>query len=239
MLGYSHATSGAVAWLAVGPVAAGLLGQQLGPTELAAGAVACAGAALIPDLDHPKATIAYTFGPVSHAVARGVALVAGGHRQMTHSLLFAVGFGLLCQAVAFAGTTPALILMFLFAAFAFRGMNIVPPKTKSSVKSIVVIAEAALLTYAMLQFMPGSWWWLGLAGFLGCVVHCLGDTCTPEGVPWAWPARWRGSVPIIAHTGNAMERVVVGPLFTVMLVVLIWVHFGQPIAKSLHLPGVG
>lgn len=233
MLGYSHATSGALGWLALAPATASLLGQPLGPQELAAGAVACAGAALIPDLDHPEATIAHVFGPVSHAVSKGVRLLAGGHRQATHSLVFAFGFGLLCQLVAFGGATSGMVLMFLLAAFALRGLNLVPPRTSRMFKGLVVLAEAVALTYLMGQFMPGTWWWLGLAGALGCIIHLVGDTLTPEGVPWFWPSRQRFSIPLIAHTGNVMEKAILGPLMSIALVALAWHSFAELVVGSI------
>lgn len=227
MLGYSHATSGALGWLALAPVVASSTGQVMGAPELVAGAVACAGAALIPDLDHPQATIAYTFGPVSHAVARFTALAAGGHRQATHSLLFAFGFGVVCQLVSLAGTVPVMVLMFLLSAFAFRGMNIVPPGTSRAAKGFVVLLEAAGFTYALTQFMPGTWWWLGIAGFMGCVIHCMGDSLTPERVPWLWPHRGRYGFGLIEHTGNWAEKSVIGPLLTLGMLWFAWVRFSD------------
>lgn len=230
MLGYSHATSGALVWLAAAPGISELLGNPLSPEELAVGAVACAGAALIPDLDHPSATIAYTFGPISHAASKFTALLAGGHRQGTHSLVFSVGFGILCYLVGISSqlwdtNVPAMVLMFLLSAFAFRGLNIVLPRTSRQMKGFVVIVQAAALTYAMTYFMPSEWWWLGLAGFLGAVTHLAGDTLTPEGVPWFYPNRWRLSIPIIARTGNIMERAILGPLMTAATVWLALVNF--------------
>lgn len=231
MLGYSHATSGALVWLAAAPAVSEALGHSLSPAELAVGTVACAGAALIPDLDHPSATIAYTFGPVSYGASKLTALLSGGHRQGTHSLLFSVGFGLFCYLVGIGSDLwdtnwPALILMFLLAAFAFRGLNLTLPRTSRRMKGTVVIAQAAAMTYAMTFFMPGEWWWLGLAGALGCITHLAGDTLTPEGVPWLYPNRWRLAIPIISHTGNILERVILGPLMTVGVALLAWSHFG-------------
>jgi membrane-bound metal-dependent hydrolase YbcI (DUF457 family) len=201
------------------------LNLGLRPQEIAVGAIATAGAALIPDLDHPSATIAYTFGPVSKAAAKLTALLAGGHRQGTHSLLFAGGFGLLCWLVGMSSdiwhtNTPAMIMMFLLSAFAFRGLNLVLPKTSSTFKGIVVIIQAMVLTWFMATYlMPTtshqSWWWLGIAGAMGCIAHLIGDTLTPEGVPWLYPSRIRISVPIVSHTGNVLERAIIGPLFVV------------------------
>lgn len=219
MLGYSHATSGAVAWLAAAQPIAHLLGTSLTPQEMAAGTIACAGAALIPDLDHPSATIAYTFGPISYGAAKLTSLLSGGHRNGTHSLLFAGGFGFLCYLVGmstewFSSAWPGMIMMFCLAAFAFRGMNLVLPRTSRAMKGSVVIAQAAAVTWLMSQFMPETWWWLGLAGALGCITHLVGDTLTPEGVPWFYPKRTRFSLPIISHTGNVLEKAVFGPLLT-------------------------
>lgn len=236
MLGFSHATSGALGWLVAAPAISTALAQAsivpapLSPQEIAIGAVACAGAALMPDLDHPQATIAYTFGPVSHGVSKFTALVAGGHRQGTHSLLFSAGFGLVCLIAGMSSDwlqNPAfgMIMLFLLAAFAFRGMGIVPPRVGGGFKSIVIILEAAAFTYVVYNFMPTTWWWLGLAGFMGSVIHLIGDSLTPEGVPWFYPARWRFAIPIISHTGNFLERFVIGPLMVVGIGWMIWVIY--------------
>lgn len=230
MLGYSHAMSGAVAWLAVAPVATEALGMApLNEYELIAGTIATAGAALIPDLDHPQATIAHTFGFISKSISKVTALLAGGHRQGTHSLLFVGGFALFAYFVGLGlnlvdSTLPPLIMMFLLAAFAFRGLNIVPPKTSSSFKGTLVLIEAAVLVallHLLNQNSTLSWDWLWLAAGLGAFVHLLGDAITPEGVPFFYPIRSRFSVPIIAQTGNIMERVIISPILTFTLIYLV------------------
>lgn len=235
MLGFSHATSGALGWFVAAPVVSNAIGMPLTPQELGIGAVVCAGAALIPDLDHPQATIAWTFGPISRAAAKLTALLAGGHRQGTHSLLFALGFGAFCYLVGTSSiwwhtTTPAMVLLFMLAAFAFRGLNIVPPRVSGTFKGLVVLLEALALTLAINFFMPqngiNSWWWMGLAGAMGAVIHLIGDTLTPEGVPWFYPARWRASIPIISHTGNVMERAIIAPLMMIGVVYELWIHYG-------------
>ena len=236
MLGFSHASSGALGWLVAAPAVstvlaqAGIVSAPLSPQEIAIGAVACAGSALMPDLDHPQATIAYTFGPVSHGVSKLTALLAGGHRQGTHSLLFSAGFGIVCLLAGMSSDwlhnpTLGMIMLFMLAAFAFRGMSLVPPRVSGMFKGIVVIAEAAIFTWVVHYFMPNTWWWLGLAGFMGSVIHLIGDSLTPEGVPWFYPARWRFAIPIISHTGNFVERLVVGPLMIVGIVWMIWVIY--------------
>jgi hypothetical protein len=60
MMGRSHALSGAAAFVAAAPLLDWV--TNIGPLELAAGAVVTAGASMLPDLDHPSSTIARTFG---------------------------------------------------------------------------------------------------------------------------------------------------------------------------------
>lgn len=104
MQGYSHALTGAAAWLALTSSSGVALGwyDQSVPVALT-GAVVCAGAALLPDLDHPEGTIAWSLPPVkagdltlvpspTRLLCKGVAAVSGGHRHGTHSLLGVVAF---------------------------------------------------------------------------------------------------------------------------------------------------
>lgn len=236
MLGYSHAVSGAVGWLVIAPPVSHMLNAPLNIGALAAGTLACAGAALIPDLDHPQATIAYTFGPISHGVAKMTRVIFGGHRMGTHSLLFALGLGAVCQILVAPGWLwPAWIIMFLLSAFAIRGLNLVPPHASGFIKSTVILIEAGLLTYGLSRLPTFGWQWLGSAVFLGCILHCIGDSLTPERVPWLWPKRSRYGVPIIAHTGNFTETKIITPIMLVALILLLWLELIQP-ATNWHLP---
>ena len=212
MMGTSHATSGAFGWVLIGPLVAGMMASPLEGKEIVAGALACAGAALLPDLDHPKATVSSALGPVTQMLARGVNLVAGGHRQGTHSLLFAALMGLATQALVMWSETAAVVIMWFLAALALRSLHLVPPKTSHNVKGLVIAAEATLIVWSMTRFMPGEWWWLGAAVGLGCFLHLFGDCLTPEGVPFLWPLKWRGSIPLIPHTGSFIETGIITPL---------------------------
>lgn len=212
MMGTSHATSGAFGWMLAGPAVAGFIASPLGGKEIAAGLVVCAGAALLPDLDHPQATIARTLGPVTHLMARGVSLLAGGHRQATHSLLFCVAAGVGTLALVKWSPIAAVVIMWFMAALALRALHIVLPGVSDGLKGLVIAGEAALITWVAAEFIPGEWWWLGLAVGLGCLLHLAGDCLTPEGVPFLWPLRWRGSIPLIPRTGSFMETGIVTPL---------------------------
>lgn len=225
MMGTSHATSGALGWLLIAPAVAVIVAAPMEGKELVAGMLACAGAALLPDLDHPKSTIAYTLGPVTHALAKGVNLLAGGHRQGTHSLLFCLAMGLATQVLVLWSQTAAIIIMWCMAALALRSLGLVPPKTSHNVKGFVIAIEATIILWLMVKYMPGEWWWLGLAVGLGSLLHLFGDCLTPEGVPFFWPARWRGSIPIISRTGNFLEVAILTPLMAIGVIVLLYRHF--------------
>src|SRR3954471_2883080 len=87
MMGHTHALAGATTWLAAVPLLAEH-GMRMTPAEVVAGSVVCAGAGMLPDLDHHDGSIANAFGPVTRILCRGVAAVSGGHRHATHSLAF-------------------------------------------------------------------------------------------------------------------------------------------------------
>ncbi|MDX6739172.1 metal-dependent hydrolase [Actinocorallia sp. A-T 12471] len=93
MMGRTHALSGAALFTA------GAIPLDLPPDQILVGAVACAGAAVLPDIDHHGSHIARCFGPITRAFAWFVGKVAGGHRNGTHS---ALGVGLVAALVFFS-----------------------------------------------------------------------------------------------------------------------------------------
>lgn len=95
MMGRTHALTGAMAFGLAAPVLGAFAGLTAG--ELLLGTAVCAGAAVLPDIDHPGAGISRTFGPVTRGFARLVAWASGGHRRGTHSLTGAGVFTLLAS----------------------------------------------------------------------------------------------------------------------------------------------
>ena len=140
MMGHSHALTGAVAWLGLAPVLAGLpllnessrfietgiMAGALKPPELIAGALVCAGAAMLPDLDHPSATIAQTFGPLTWGLSKAVNWLAGGHRAATHSLLFAIGAGVGAHFLANGYPIGRHIMVVLLIGLSLRAIGVCP-----------------------------------------------------------------------------------------------------------------
>lgn len=218
MRGRSHVILGALGWLAAAPTAAAGLGVPMEPAALAVSTVACAGAALLPDLDHPDGTIAQSLGPVSRGVAAVLCRAFGGHRQASHGLLFA--------GVAAAGTQlgqslvgrPAMVgLLFALAAFAVRSVK--PPRGRARLSGVVLVAAAAGgVTAASVAALPGVWPWMPYAVGVGCLLHLVGDALTDAGVPLFWPFRTRVSVPLLAFPGDGDEKLLV----TAMTGALAW-----------------
>lgn len=138
MMGPGHAVSGAAAGLYAATLARDLGLLDIGPAATLTGAALCAGAALLPDLDHPNATVAKAFGPASVALARGTNAVSaavygltktgvdedrdGGHRGLTHTTVFAVVLGGLVAVLAdvLPGSVP--VLLFVLLVLALRGL---------------------------------------------------------------------------------------------------------------------
>lgn len=75
MMGYSHTVSAAAGWLAL--VETGVVQVPDTPTLIVT-TLACAGAGMLPDIDHHNGSIANSIPPISRWVARIVGQSAAG-----------------------------------------------------------------------------------------------------------------------------------------------------------------
>ncbi|GGP83842.1 metal-dependent hydrolase [Streptosporangium pseudovulgare] len=241
MMGHTHALTGAVAWLGVAPtlaalplltessrfVDAGVMVNALTPAEFIAGTLVCAGAAMLPDLDHPSATIAQTFGPVTWVLSKAVAWLSGGHRNATHSLVFAVAVGFGAHYLANTYPIGRDILVALLIGLAIRAVGIGVPGNKAA-SAMVDIGLTAGLFIVFRSYHVG-YAWLGLAVGIGSLIHVVGDCCTEKGCPVLWPIRARWVLPwkIGIKTGRAFEQKFLAPLLSVIVVGLLCMRFVQ------------
>lgn len=138
MMGPGHACSGAAVGLYAATLARDLGLLDIGPAATMTGAALCAGAALLPDLDHPNATVAKAFGPASVALARVTNETSsavywltktdvdedrdGGHRGLTHTGAFAVVLGGLVAVLADLLPQAVPVLLFILLTLALRGL---------------------------------------------------------------------------------------------------------------------
>jgi membrane-bound metal-dependent hydrolase YbcI (DUF457 family) len=227
MMGQTHATSGALAFLAASfPVSHYV--HHLTPLTAAVGTIVAAGAGLLPDLDHPQATPARAFGPISQAASHFVHNVSGGHRKGTHSK-----WGLLACAVLAAGAYLSLWTL-AFVIWACMGLGVralwKKPKNRPNgrldygdVAGLVHAGVAGYIAYRLthsgldLSVIP-------FAVTLGYAVHLFGDSLTESGIPWNWPNLKRYRLASI-DTGKAVERWVVVPgLYAGIAAVIVFTH---------------
>lgn len=222
MMGRSHSLSGTTAWSAAVALAPPVVHARLGTPVLLAGLLATAGAALLPDLDHPGGTIANTLGPVSRSATRIVHRLSGGHRQATHSLAFAAGtFCATAAATRYGHQAAALAVLFLLYAFAFRALRM--PRR-------IVIAAAAAATVGGGFALHGDYGWLPYSVLAGVLAHLAGDCLTKQGCPLLWPLRLNYRIPVIQRTGNAVENWAFAPAFAFGTAALLAPH----VWTSLH-----
>lgn len=223
MMGHSHAVSGAMLYAASAPFLPPLLlHTTLQPEDILMGTVLCAGAALLPDLDHHDGSIANFLGPVSKVLCRFVAWISGGHRHATHSLLFVALTGAGTWAgVTYLGRYFTLSVTFFLLALAIRALRLCPPSNGPEAW-ITVIGLAALGTFGMNTWMPNSPGWLPYAVALGTLAHLLGDCLTKKGAPLLWPHKERYEIVLIKRSGNSVETKVLVPIMSVATFVLLW-----------------
>lgn len=231
MMGTSHAISGAAAWTALTatqPWGAGLL-LELSGWRLGAGALLAAGAALLPDLDHPSATAARALPPITQHAARLVSSISGGHRHGTHSIIGLAVAVSTCWAIGhieIAGPTgplavgPAAVALIL-AALAVTALKLARTRLVAWALALVFAVGVALLA-------PADPTWLAISVGTGYLAHIVGDALTTGGVPITWPLVARPSrllvrftpltrmwkpngyfaLPVLGDTGSAREGVV-------------------------------
>ncbi|GAA0912465.1 hypothetical protein GCM10009560_03210 [Nonomuraea longicatena] len=232
--------TGAIAWLGLAPglaaiplfnessryIDTGIMATALTPVELIAGAIVCAGAAMLPDLDHPSATIAQTFGPVTWGLSKAVNWLAGGHRGMTHSLAFALAAGIGVHLLADAYPIARDIVVVLLVGLALRAIGIGIPGKKLGSAMVNIGLTAGL--FVVFQSMGVGYAWLGLAVGVGSFVHVLGDCMTEKGCPVLWPLRARFLLPwkMGIKTGQKFEQKILAPVLSVAIIGLLFWRLG-------------
>jgi membrane-bound metal-dependent hydrolase YbcI (DUF457 family) len=199
VMGPTHAMSGAALGLGI----AALLPSQWGGPTTAAGAFifagVTAGAALLPDLDSPQATIARSFGPLTTGLAHLTETAAlgihtatktskdndrhNGHRTATHTVWFAVLAGIATAAAVGAfGKNAAIAILFVMLGLALRG--VFPAWTKQN-DFLAITGVSAVLACGAWITVPAAAGAiaLGAAVTAGIITHLAGDALTKQGVP--------------------------------------------------------
>lgn len=235
MMGPGHALSGAAAGF-MAAFTADVVGQPVTPATAILAAGLAAGAALLPDLDHPAATVSDSFGPVTNVLAVGLSRLSsavyhgtklprdenrdGGHRGLTHTWAFAVVVGgALTAGIRLGGRAVVLVALFVLLSLALRGLMADTTRRHGWMATTLAAGALTVLAGATLPAEQAGPW-LGAVVTLGCLVHCWGDSLTVMGCPWMWPIPIAGrawypiGVPgaLRFKAGSATETRVVMPL---------------------------
>lgn len=213
-LGHTHALSGAVTG-----TAASLYVLHLPLPQAALMAGLTAGAAVLPDIDHPSSTLARSFGFATHSFAWAVGKISGGHRHGTHTLIGTGVFTALAWlAVEYRHDTAGRIALGAFLTLILAGALI-------ALRFGGHFADALAIGGAIAMVSTGTG--LSLAAFavgLGCATHIAGDMLTDSGVPLFLPfSRRRLKLlpePFSFTTSTRPELLIVTPALVILLAFL-------------------
>jgi hypothetical protein len=193
MMGITHATSGAAAWVAITStmpvVTSGA--YPLDPVGVLAGAAVCAGAALLPDADHHSATIAQSVPVLGRLAAGTVGALSGGHRHGAHSpIAVAVVAAAAWALTLLTITTVELGPIAAGAGIGTAALTAFGVKARGFVRSWTAAwALGVLLGAVIVVFAPEHVAWFPLAVTVGFIAHLAGDFLTTGGLPgllWPW-----------------------------------------------------
>lgn len=220
MMGAGHALLGTATWAVTATVALPAAGMTVTPTILIAGAIPVAGAALIPDIDHPTATMANAGGPITKIISKTAATLSGGHREGTHTLWFFLA----TTTLAFATTTltgiwGAIAWFFTMSAFGAQALaktelhrrfnKVWKKNTGIFAKAYCWAFAAAATAFAIWVFGledTGKWWWLPWAIALGHLSHLIGDSITTAGLKLGWGLP-KVRLPLLGDAGSSRETI--------------------------------
>ena len=220
MMGRAHALSGAALWALGAPaVATTTEWFTLTPASWATGAVLCAGAALVPDLDHPGSSAASNaIKPVTTWISQAVHAISFGHRKGTHSFVGIAAATAVTLLAVRTGTIGAFILAFFLAAFTAKALGVTRFLPKGPLRSLSITVVGLAGGFATIAVSDGNYGFLIAAVALGTFIHVLGDCITIGGVPWFWPIWTRTFRIAPLSAGGPTERYILTPLFIMLFV---------------------
>lgn len=250
MMAPSHAMTG----ISAGVVMASAFHLSLLQTIVSM--IVCAGAALLPDCDQPSSTFGHSFGIVTKYMSKLMYWTSStiyigtktsedtakksGHRKLTHTIVYNLILGSLLWLTFDIASVQYIVIALLITlgirGLLAEGLNVYFPidlngrkkskrilKTEQGSAIIVGCVVSFLLYSAHITFVS---WHLALIIFAGCIIHLVGDCCTPAGVPLLWPAPISGktwynfSFPVTFDAGKQIEKNVITPVIALITIIL-------------------
>ena len=213
VLGRNHALYGLTGWIAAWPIlassqASAALAMPVSAEVFGVTCAVAAGASVIPDLDHPDSRPSKHFGILSKVIARGISQAAGGHRQATHSLLFATLLAALTAAVGWLPAPVGQSCAALACGFCCSiGLALIGPSMGIRVPAWVSIATAAGSGWWVWNNFYDIRWVLPLIAAYGVIIHIACDFVTKGGVPILWPITRRRIALHLFRVGGPGENI--------------------------------
>jgi len=229
MMGSSHAISGAAAWVAITSTSVPAFGwMPLDGIGVITGALVCAGAALLPDADHPNATIAHSM-PGGQVLTGALGAASGGHRKGMHSLLVAVLVAIGAFLLSFLTVTPSgwphgiqfgsAIAVCACVCFAAKSLRLVRSWTQAWM-------TGAALAVGLVWFLPDSTWWLPVCIGTG-LWPWMPSRPKPNG-RWWFPRAGSWALPVLGNAGSWREWLLCIPL----TLYVVWGLIGGGVAAA-------
>ncbi|SFT32335.1 LexA-binding, inner membrane-associated putative hydrolase [Actinopolyspora lacussalsi subsp. righensis] len=206
MMNGAHAATGLLTGTTVASFA------QPTPPGVALGALAGAGAALLPDIDHDQSTITKSAGPVTRGTAELLQTLArwayrrtrlphdprasgktGEHRGLIHTPVFALLVGTALAGATLASKWVGIVAVYVLTSAALRSLRwSLPTRVRGTLQlqrhaapPLYALLATGLLVYVHAVADAGVW--LGAIVALGMIVHSVGDGATNSGIPFVWP----------------------------------------------------
>lgn len=198
------------------------------PTTIVMASTCAAGAAVLPDLDHPQATVSRVIPILGPLMARCVALLAGGHRNRTHTL----EAGIAATAAAWAATNNRVAAAVTIAVLVCIAAALLGPHLRLvSVASWCEFVIAAAAGAAVLHYEWITIAWLPAAVGIGYLAHLLTDAVTVSGIRPLLVARSAKLRLGTLRTGSVSETAI-GGLAVVALVALAYIRVAEPLLRT-------
>lgn len=229
MMGRTHALTGALGGFGLCHLAA-TTGTPVSALQTVLVVAVTAGAAMLPDLDHPQSTISRALGPVTGVLAHVTARVSGGHRNGTHSLIGIAATGLVTLAASIAG--PLTLTIWATFLIAIGSWALMPRRAGGAVAhtlTCLILGGVAIGSAATSAPPPGL---MVAATTTGVAIHIVGDMLTVEGCPLLWPATPRLGLPLLSTEG-LVERFLVVPATGVAVGIAAWLQLHTTLPDEL------
>ncbi|WP_276972047.1 metal-dependent hydrolase [Ferrimicrobium acidiphilum] len=233
MLGRDHLLLAGVAGIALLPIVAPA--EFKDPVTLGISTVIVAGFGLLPDIDEPGSTLSRKLGFVSRGFSKIVKTLAGGHRKLTHSLIFVALIWILAYLTDKNWATWTTCIMYLITASVALKYLLPAMLRRSHLLLWGLMFGGAYVAYRHpldpleIAFLAAS----------GTMLHIFGDLLTVEGVPLLYPMSLSFRFPIVGHTERAEDgpfnrEHLLGIALALAFIIFAWLNIIKPSISEVH-----